>query len=237
MKTVLLSLLLCQLLWSDFYVVSGKEDIRMQELSSGKIDFSQLSSIPFISASDKTISVRSINEDINSKHLNFRTSSIDLTQQNYVLTEFTTKIDEHNYHTTFGDYEIKEGRMLQLFYHNRWYGVIIGDPIEILHQLFNGEKPNSSKAYGAFKKARIAYPYDSTLRLYEQLWYQRFIVVKEQQKLSHIRDAYRRYQILETDKARTFYGQYIRKEIAIFLKAYPYPEYTKELNTLLTKLK
>jgi len=237
MKTVLLSLLLLQVLWGDFYVLSGTEDIRMEELSSGKIDFTQLSSIPFISSSGKTITVRSVKENFNNHHLNFRTASIDLVQQNYVLTEYTTQENANSYRTTFGNYEIKKGRMLQLFYHNKWYGVIIGDPIEILHERFNDETLDSRRAYAALKQARIAFPDDATLALYEALWYKQFVIAKQEQKMIRFRAATARYQVIEMPNAKKFYGSQIRQEMEVFLKAYPHSGYVKELNTLLMQLK
>jgi len=237
LKILLFLALLLHTLWGDFYVVSGTEEIRMTELPNGKIDFTELSSIPFVSGSGKSITVRSVNEDLNNRHLNFRTASIALLQRNYVLTEYTTKVDERNHHTAFGDYEINQGRMIQLFYHNRWYGVIIGDPITILHELFNDETLDSRKAYAMLKQARIAFADDATLALYEKLWYERFVIAQEQQKVMHIRDTYALYQETPTPNSKKFYAAQTKQAIRTFLKAHPHSNYTEELNTLLDRLK
>ena len=90
MKTVLLLTLFLSTLWADFYLVNGNERIKMKEIGSGKIDFSTLASIPAAERSNESVTALAVQEDINHKHLNFRTATISLKQSNISLKEYTS---------------------------------------------------------------------------------------------------------------------------------------------------
>jgi len=208
----------------------------MKPIPKGRIDIKSMSQMPFITQPTHNICVLSVHEKINPEQLNFRVASIELVQQNHYLTKNTVK-EGDNYRTTFGRYEIKKGYMLQLFYHNHWYGVVMGDPLEVLHTLFSKQKLDSKKAYNALKAARSAYEDDATLALYETLWFAHFKTAQQQKLVNSIRETYALYLQEQTAGSKSLYATQTRDKIKSFLTTYPNASYKKELLKLLKHLK
>jgi hypothetical protein len=170
-KLLFLALLLGVTLFADFYIVNGSQKVKMSELSTGAIDFSTFNEIAKIQRDNTELHAYGKEVAFNHRHLNFRLATISLNQENYTITEWSQKAENKSdeYHINFADYTRNDGVMLQLFYKNRWYAVVLGEPLEILHNLFNKIDVNSKEldvgnAIKAVKQARVAFPLDNQLK-------------------------------------------------------------------------
>jgi len=166
--------LLISMLFGDFYIVDGDKKVKMTPLETGKIDFSTFRKIAHIKRSNNELHAFGDEIAFNHRHLNFRLATIGLVQTNYTITEWSEKAKESSdsYYINFDNYTREDGVMLQLFYKNRWYAVVLGDPLKILHKLFLGLDIHSKdldleKAMKAIKQARAAYPLDDKLKMVE----------------------------------------------------------------------
>jgi hypothetical protein len=237
MRLFLLSVLLVSAVWGDFYIVNGGEQVKMQEIPGGKIDFSALAQIPVVTKPKKGLHVRSDTEGFNHKHLNFRTATINLRQTNVVLTEYSAASEKPgSYDIRFSDVEIKEGVMLQLFYHNRWYGAVIGDPLEILHAFFGDTTADPQKAYEAVAAARKAFPHDPALAEYEKTWEQRAYLAKQHRRAAQINQTYALYHDTKSPGSKKFYAAQTRTEIEAFFRKFPDSPLKHSLEKLLETL-
>ncbi len=165
-KLIILSVIFYSSLFADFYVLSGDKKVKMTPLETGKIDFATFNTIAHINRDNNELHAQGEEVAFNHRHLNFRLSTIDLRQTNYTITEWSEKAKEasNTYYINFDDYTREDGVMLQLFYKNRWYAVILGEPLEILHELFSKDNLDVRKALQAVKRARMAYPNDEVLK-------------------------------------------------------------------------
>lgn len=152
-------------LWSDFYIVSGEKKVKMTEFETGKIDFALLKDFASIDRGNDEIHAMGENIAFNHKHLNFRLATIDLQQSNTSLTEYSQKAADasERYYIDFAKHKSQDGVMLQLFYHNKWYGVILGDAKKALYKLFSDDDLESQKAIEHLQRALIAYHNDPFL--------------------------------------------------------------------------
>ncbi len=169
MKGLLFLALLFSFAFGDFFIVSGNKKVKMTPLETGKIDFSTFSQIAHIYRGNNELHAISDEAAFNHRHLNFRLATIGLTQSNYSITEWSEKTKEgaDTYAINFDNYTRDDGVMLQLFYKNKWYAVILGNPLEILQAMFlkiDAQSPDLdlNKAIFALKQARTAYPSDNT---------------------------------------------------------------------------
>lgn len=165
MRFITLLTLFFAFLWSDFYILSGEKKVKMTEFETGKIDFALLNDFPSIERGNDEIHAMGENIDLNHKHLNFRLATLDLQQSNTSLTEYSQKAADasERYYIDFAKHKSKDGVMLQLFYHNKWYGVILGDAKEALYKLFSRDDLQSDKAIHGLQRALIAYKNDPFL--------------------------------------------------------------------------
>lgn len=233
MRVFLIVLLMAGILQADFFILDGGKRVRMQETNSGKIDFSLLASLPAVERRNTQLKAATNEEGFNHKHLNFRLASIDLHQKNITLNEYSTEASKAGeFNISFGDIRVDDGVMLQLFYHNRWYVVILGEPLKILHDLFSNTDLNPALAYEHAKKARIAYPDDIRLTLYEKKWKEAYLYSIESEKIEQIRQSYRLYQ---NDKQK-FLSMQLASEIEAFEKEFPGSSFHKELLKLKKEL-
>jgi len=166
-RAFLLGLFLSVSLFADFYIVNGLEKVKMTELESGVIDFAMFKDIAHVKRSDKELHAYGKEIAFNHRHLNFRLATISLKQQNYTITEWSQKAQNASdeYYINFADYTREDGYMLQLFYKNRWYVAVLGEPLELLHELFGKldvTDPNLdvAAAIKAVKQARVAFALD-----------------------------------------------------------------------------
>jgi hypothetical protein len=173
-KFLLLALLFSVTLCADFYIVSGSQKVKMTPLSTGAIDFSTFKDIAKIQRNNSELHAYGEEVAFNHRHLNFRLATISLNQENYTMTEWSKKAENKSdeYHINFADYTRDDGVMLQLFYKNNWYAVVLGEPLKILHNLFNKIDVNSKEldvenAIKAVKQAREAFPLDDELKRVE----------------------------------------------------------------------
>ncbi|MBA3025931.1 MAG: hypothetical protein FP820_05910 [Sulfurimonas sp.] len=174
MKFLLLALLFSVTLCADFYIVNGSQKVKMTPLSTGAIDFSTFKDIAKIQRNNSELHAYGEEVAFNHRHLNFRLATISLNQENYTMTEWSKKAENKSdeYHINFADYTRDDGVMLQLFYKNNWYAVVLGEPLKILHNLFNKIDINSKEldvenAIKAVKQAREAFPLDDELKRVE----------------------------------------------------------------------
>jgi hypothetical protein len=237
MRGFLIAALLATAAWGDFYIVNGDEQVKMREITSGKIDFSALAQIPAVRKPKKGLHARSDTEGFNHKHLNFRTATVNLRQTNVVLTEYSAASERPgSYDIRFGDVEIKEGVMLQLFYHNRWYGAIIGDPLAILHAIFGDVTADPQKAYEAVAAARKAFPDDPVLTGYEKEWKARAYLARQHARAEQINQTYALYLGTKSPGSKKFYAAQTRSEIEAFIKEFPDSPLKPSLDKLLKSL-
>lgn len=171
MKIVFLISLLFGVVFGDFFIVSGNQKVKMTPLSTGKIDFATFDTIATIERGNNELHAMGEEVAFNHKHLNFRLSTIDLTQTNYSLGEWSKQAQEsaNTHYISFDGYTRIDGVMLQLFYKNNWYSVVLGEPLKILQNLFskldmNEKNFDVTQALVAVKQARTAFPNDEILK-------------------------------------------------------------------------
>jgi hypothetical protein len=238
MRLFLLSVLLVNAVWADFYIINGNEQVRMKELPGGKVDFSVLAQLPVLKKPEKGLYARSDTEAFNHKHLNFRTATINLRQTNVVLTEYSSESEIPGvYDIRFGDVVFDEGVMLQLFYHNRWYGTVIGDPLAILHALFDDTTADPQQAYEAVVAARKAFPDDPRLAGHEKEWKGRVDLARQHARAEQINRTYALYLGTHSPGSKKFYAAQTRSEIESFFREFPESPLMPSLTELLETLK
>ncbi len=174
LKILMALTLLFGFAFGDFYIISGDKKVKMTPLSGGKVDFSTFNNIAHIDRDNNELHVVGNEVAFNHRHLNFRLVSIGLKQVNYTITEWSQKAKNSSdtYYINFDNYTRDDGMMLQLFYKNRWYGVVLGDPLKILHTLFLQLKIKSDTldldtAIAKIQEARRAFPLDDKLKMVE----------------------------------------------------------------------
>jgi hypothetical protein len=109
-----------------FYLLIDNKKVMMKELQGEVINLETLDKLQQVKKSNFELKVYSDDISINHKHLNYRFASILKPQRNTVLTEFSS-IESSKFVTHFGDINIPNGVVFQLFYHNSWYGVVLGE--------------------------------------------------------------------------------------------------------------
>lgn len=168
-------MLFVTLLFGDFFVVSEMQKVAMTPMKSGTLDFATFAQIAKIERGNNALHAMGDAIAFNHRHLNFRLVTIELKQTNYTITEFSKKADDssNEYYIDFDNYTRNDGVMLQLFYKNRWYGIFLGEPLEMLHTLFSNDALEPKEAYRAIQKARAAFSEDSKLKELEALWKER----------------------------------------------------------------
>lgn len=169
-------------LFADFYIVNGTQKVKMSPLITGAIDFSTFKDIAKIERDNTELHAYGKEVAFNHRHLNFRLATIALPQRNYSITEWTQKAQEKSdeYYINFDNYTREDGVMLQLFYKNNWYAVVLGEPLEILHNMFskldlNAKELDVSVVMTAIKQARVAFPLDNKLKQVEMEIENRYI--------------------------------------------------------------
>lgn len=182
MKYLLLVLLVSVSLFADFYIVNGSQKVKMTPLDTGVIDFSTFNNIAKIQRENSELHAYGKEVAFNHKHLNFRLVTITLPQSNYSIGAWSQKAQDKSdeYYINFNNYTRENGVMLQLFYKNKWYAVVLGEPLEILQTLFNGLDVKAAeldvpKAIEAIKQARAAFPLDNQLKRVEMELENRYI--------------------------------------------------------------
>lgn len=162
MKIFITAAFLFSFAFGDFYIVNGESKVKMSRLTTGKIDFSTFDKIAKVKRGNDELHAYGEEVAFNHRHLNFRLSTIDFKQTNYTITEWSEKAKEssESYYINFDDYTRKDGVMLQLFYKNNWYAVVLGEPLDILHKLFSKENLDTNVALAAVKQARKAFKDD-----------------------------------------------------------------------------
>lgn len=173
LKIVIISTLFFTSLVADFYILSGDKKVKMTALDNGDIDFSKFKKIAWVDRDNKEIHAMGNEIAFNHKHLNFRLVTIALNKsKKYSLTEWSKKAEDssNSYYINFAKYGSEDGVMLQLFYKNRWYGVILGNPLKILRKVFLSVDVHSKEidldaTIVSIKRARHAYPLDDKLKM------------------------------------------------------------------------
>ena len=172
MRLLLLATLLFSSIFADFYIVNGDQKVKMSSLVTGKIDFSTFNTISKVHRGNDELHAFGDEIAFNHRHLNFRLATIGLIQSNYTITEWSEKAEDSSseYYINFDDYTREDGVMLQLFYKNNWYVVVLGEPIKILHDIFSAKNLDVKKALPAIKQALVAFPNDKLLnRVHKEL--------------------------------------------------------------------
>lgn len=166
MRTFFFLLFFASALVADFYIISKDQKVKMTEFATGQIDFAWFGDFAFVHRGDDAIHAMGDEIAFNHKHLNFRIATIDIPQSNSSLTEYSQKSADvsNKYFIDFAKHKREDGAMLQLFYHNKWYGVILGDPKEALYTLFGRDDLQSDKAIEGLQRALIAFKNDSYLK-------------------------------------------------------------------------
>ncbi len=172
LRFLLALMILSASVFADFYIVSGEKKVKMTPLSSGDVDFSTFNTIAHIKRGNDELHVVGKEVAFNHRHLNFRLVSLGLKQTNYTITEWSEKAKNSSdtYYINFDNYTRGDGMMLQLFYKNRWYGVVLGDPLTILHTIFlkldtNSKRLDLQKALSKIDEAVRAFPLDDKLKM------------------------------------------------------------------------
>lgn len=173
MKIIFLVTLLFGYLFGDIYVVNKEQKIKMTPLTTGVVDYSTFDTIAKIKRTNKGIHVLAIEEEFVPRHLNFRIVTLELPQSNMTITSWVKPLGANSYEIEFDNFTTDDGVMLQLFYHNKWYAAIFGEPLEVLENLFKEEDLNPIKAYEAIKQARIAFKDSTKLQELEKVWHVR----------------------------------------------------------------
>jgi hypothetical protein len=170
-RVLFLALFFSLTLFGDFYIVSGTQKVKMTPLQTGVIDFSTFAEIAKIQRGNSELHAYGEEIAFNHKHLNFRLAAITLPQTNYTIGEWSQKAQNKSdeYYINFNNYTREDGVMLQLFYKNKWYAAVLGEPLEILHTLFatlDSKNPDLDvlKAIEAIVQARTAFPSDEALK-------------------------------------------------------------------------
>lgn len=174
MRALFFLLLFFSSVFADFYIVNGDKKVKMTSLETGKIDFSTFNSIAHIERGNDKLHAFGKEIAFNHRHLNFRLSTIGLIQTNYTITEFSQKAQESSdsYYINFDNYTRNDGVMLQLFYKNNWYMVVLGNPLKILQNMFlkldvHSKELDLDRTIKAIKQARVAFPLDDKLKMVE----------------------------------------------------------------------
>lgn len=172
MKILFLLAFLFSSIFADFYIVNGDKKVKMTSLETGKIDFSTFKNIAYIQRANDKLHAFSEEIAFNHRHLNFRLATIGLVQLNYTLTEFSKKAKNNSdsYYIDFDNYTREDGVMLQLFYKNNWYAVVLGNPLHVLQDMFlkidvHSKELDLIRAIKAIKQARAAFPLDDKLKM------------------------------------------------------------------------
>lgn len=223
---LLFLIMLATLLQAEFYLLDGDKRIQMQKIESGKIDLSTFSTLPAVERKSRELKAMSDEKGFNHKHLNFRLATISMLQENTTLDEYSTKSEKSGeFAISFGDIQLKDGVMLQLFYHGDWYAIILGEPLKILHDLFSDIKLDPTQAYQNALKARAAYPDDIRLILYEKKWEKAYLYSVQNEKFKQIERTYGLYLEDRMDRL----AKQLRTEIEAFDKEFPDSFFHKEI--------
>lgn len=236
MRFVLLLGLFLSQLSADFYIVSGQERVKLAPMPSGKIDFKTLNALPQLRNYDKELYLESVDEALNHRHANTRFATIGLTQYNYTVTEYTEKISgtKDTYHTRYD--KILPQHVLELFYHNSWYGVVLGDTKAILYTLFDDEGLDPKKAYAKVKEARVAYPDDGKLKAYEKFWQEKSALADEIAKAEEIKRSYQAFIDTKSPSAKRFAAMQTKAQIEDFQTAFSNSELQPTMQKLLDEV-
>ncbi len=236
MRLLLLLAFLIVNLWADFYIVTGKERVKLAPMPSGKLDFKTLHTLPQLKSYDKALYLESIGEELNHRHANTRFATIGLTQYNYTVTEYTKKVsDTQDIYNTRYD-KILPNHVLELFYHNNWYGVVLGDTKEILYALFDDEGLDAKKAYAKIKEARVAYPDNAKLKAYEKFWQEKSALADEEEKAEEIRKSYEAFIDTKSPSAKRFAAMQTKAQIEAFQTAFSASELQPSMQKLLDEM-
>lgn len=232
---LLLGLLLSQLS-ADFYIVAADERVKLAPIPSGKIDFKRLDTLPQLRNYDKELYLESVGEQLNHRHANTRFATIGLTQYNYTVTEYTEKASETKdiYHTRYD--KILPDHVLELFYHNKWYGIVLGDTKEILYALFDDESLDPKKAYAKVKEARVAYPDDAKLKAYEKFWQEKSALADEIARAEEIKQSYQAFIDTKSSSAKRFLAMQTKAQIEDFQTAFSNSELQPAMQKLLDEV-
>lgn len=232
---LLLGLLLSQLS-ADFYIVSADERVKLASMPSGKIDFKALDTLPQLKSYDKDLYLESVDEELNHRHANTRFATIGVTQYNYTVTEYTEKVSQTQdiYRTRYD--KILPDHVLELFYHNKWYGVVLGDTKDILYALFDDEGLDAKKAYAKVKEARVAYPDDAKLKAYEKFWQEKSALADEVAKAEEIKQSYAAFIDTKSPSAKRFAAMQTKAQIEDFQTAFSNSELQPSMQKLLDEV-
>ena len=232
-RSLLVTLLLGAPLLADFFILTGKEPVRMVERPSGKVDFSRLNELPVIAPS-KSITAMSDDPAVNNKHFNFRTATLALLQSNVSLDEYSSAAEQGNrLAIRFGKLHLEEGMVLQLFYHNHWYAVAIGNPLTHLQRYFDNDALDAEKSYRLLEEAVRAYPEDRRLATLHEIWKQRYETKEQAERMARIREM----NHFHDQSPKPFMKLQIETEIREFRSMFPRSPYEQELNDILKNLK
>jgi hypothetical protein len=160
-------------LFGDIFVVSGEQKVKMTPLVTGVVDYSTFDTIAKIKRSDRGIYALAIEKDFQPRHANFRIVTLDFPQSNMTIINWNKKISDTTYEIEFDNFTTDDGVMFQLFHHNKWYAAILGEPLEVLENLFSQNDLDPIKAYEAIQQARIAFSRSAKLKELEKVWHAR----------------------------------------------------------------
>ncbi|MBU1643502.1 hypothetical protein KKE54_09085, partial [bacterium] len=110
--------------------------------------------------------------------------------------------------------------VLELFYHNQWYGVVLGDTKEILYALFDDESLEPKQAYAKVEEARVAYPDDTKLKAYEKYWQSKKAFADEMEKAGMIKKSYAAFIDTSAPSSKRFLAMQTKSQIEAFQTAF-----------------
>lgn len=129
MKALFSSLLLCSLLWGDFFLIDDGKEVRLMPFEGPKCDQQTLAALPHVTRKVPTLTLLYRGEGYNNSHVNVRTATLEDHPTHTVLDEDSELLDDGSYRITFDNYTFFDRLLLQVYYKGEWSAAVL-EPLD-----------------------------------------------------------------------------------------------------------
>jgi hypothetical protein len=164
MRYFLLVCIFVSVVFADFFVVNHNKKTLLNSAKNAHINLADFHHMVYVKDLKEMLKIQTDEKDFKLKNLHLRFVSI-YPKNEYAVAE--KSLDTHLFSVVLP--KQKNAKILQLFYKQKWYTLLLDKPIKILHESFASidmkqKDLDIKRLQEQLKQARVAFPLDDKLK-------------------------------------------------------------------------
>lgn len=215
-----------------FFLKDGSKTTALAPLTGSKLNFGSLLHLPSMKRSNRFVTVEAMVDNFNPRHLNMKETTIAIPSSSRMLEPKFDKESSNKYLIREVAFEVPDGTLLQLLYHNQWYGIVLGDTQAILHKLFSDQALDVKSAFAAISEVSASAPENNEFRKLKSFWEIKAKRLEEEALVNRINTNYRLY----LDAPNPMLRMELMNDLNHYLKQFPNGILSKRYTTIRSTL-